>query len=143
MPEQLQVGSDHLTIRATGDVLAFDVSMDAGGGPPALHRHAPSEIYRVLDGEFTFYLEGDDGDIDCVVAGPGEVVPVPGGREHTVRNESTEAARAYVVFSPGQPMEAFVRAAAALAADGAPAHDQLMATAERHGVKITRPVPAT
>ena len=32
--------------------------MPPGGGPPLLHRHAPSEIYHVLDGEFTFYVRG-------------------------------------------------------------------------------------
>ena len=57
-----------------------------------------------------------------------------------MRNEAGEPARAYVVYSPGPPMEGFVRAAAALAADGPPAMADVLAVAERHGVEITRPL---
>jgi hypothetical protein len=50
------VGRDEIAVRLTtaetGDrLLALDVTMPAGGGPPGLHRHAAAEVYRVLDGE--------------------------------------------------------------------------------------------
>lgn len=32
--------------------------MPPAGGPPALHRHDPAELYRVERREFSFYLAG-------------------------------------------------------------------------------------
>ena len=67
-------------------------------------------------------------------------VAIPGGREHTVRNESDAEARAFVVFSPGAEMEAFVRAAGELGGDGPPGVEQVLAVAEAHGISMTRPL---
>jgi hypothetical protein len=48
-------------------------------------------------------------------------------------------AEAYVVFTPGEAIERFVRAAAALAPDAGP--DDVVAVAQRHGVTFAGPVP--
>ena len=89
--------------------------MPASGGPPGLHRHPSAEVYRVEAGELCLYVEDAGGTVERIVAGPGEVVHIAGGRAHTIRNEAAEEARAYVVFVPG-----FARAAAPLAAAGPP-----------------------
>jgi oxalate decarboxylase/phosphoglucose isomerase-like protein (cupin superfamily) len=132
------IGGDEVAFRVTaqesaGALTALDVRLPPGGGPPVLHRHAPYELYRVESGELAFYLEDDDGAVRRSVAGPGSLVSIPGGREHTVRNESAADAQAFVVFSPGEQMESFARAA----------HDRpedVMALASAHGIEITRPV---
>jgi mannose-6-phosphate isomerase-like protein (cupin superfamily) len=116
--------------------------MPAGGGPPMLHRHESTEVYRVTGGEFTIYRADRDGAAERIVARAGDVVAVPGGDEHTVRNESAAPAEAFVVLTPGEPAERFVRACAALAVAGPPDIADVLATAERHGVQITRPIPA-
>ncbi len=144
--DRLTVGSDELTFRVTseetgGALLAIEVRMAAGGGPPLLHRHDPVEVYRVERGELTIYLEDDAGELARVVAGAEDVVAIPGGREHTIRNESQAEALAYVVFAPGGEIERFCRAADELAARGAVAPAQVSALAERHGIEMTRPVP--
>jgi mannose-6-phosphate isomerase-like protein (cupin superfamily) len=105
-----------------------EVRLPAGGGPPALHRHAAAEIYRVERGELAIYLEDDR-----IAAGPGAVVSIPGGRAHTVRNETDAEAHAYVVFAPGTEIERFMRAAGALAQ---PDPAAVMALAERHGIEM-------
>jgi oxalate decarboxylase/phosphoglucose isomerase-like protein (cupin superfamily) len=139
--DKLLVGSDEVVLHVTtGALLAAEVRLPPGGGPPALHRHDPEEIYRVDHGALVLYVEDEDGELQRVAAGPGDVVHIPGGRPHTVRNESAEPASAYVVFSPGAQMERFLRAAAALGADGPPAVDDLLALAARHGVETTRPL---
>jgi hypothetical protein len=46
-----------------------------------------------------------------------------------VRNESEAEAHAYVIFSPGTEMEAFVRAVAQAPGD-------VVALAERHGIEF-------
>ena len=142
--DRVQVGLDELTFRVTsaesgGALLAVDVRMPAGGGPPALHRHAAAEIYRIEQGELALYLEDDAAEVRRIPAPAGVVVPIPGGRAHTIRNESGAEARAYVVFSPGAEMERFVRAAGALAG---PQPDDILALAARHGVELAGPVPA-
>ena len=131
--DTLSVGTDELTFRVTsaqseGALLAVEVRLPAGGGPPPLHRHAADEVYRVERGELAIYLEDDR-----IAATPGSVVHIPGGRAHTVRNESEANAHAYVVFTPGTEIEHFFRAAGALAAPG-PA--EVMALAERHGIEM-------
>src|SRR5687767_12495193 len=89
---RLTPGTDELTVLAStrgtgGGIFAVELRMPPGGGPPVLHRHAPDEVYRVLEGELTFYVgDGDDGAVRRVVAGPGDVVPLPGNTPHTIRN---------------------------------------------------------
>jgi len=134
-----QVGGDRVAFRVTsgdsgGAMTAIEVRMAPGGGPPVLHRHDPGELYRVERGRLTLYVEDGEGGVRRILAGPGEVVAIPGGAEHTIRNESSEEAHALAVFSPGAPMEAFIRAAAAAAPADVPA------LAARHGIAMTRPL---
>jgi mannose-6-phosphate isomerase-like protein (cupin superfamily) len=142
---EIRVGRDRIRFRVTseqsgGEVAVFEVRMPPGGGPPILHRHEPFELYRVRSGELANYLEGKDGAVRRTVAGPGTVVPIGAGLEHTVRNESDEDAEAVVVFSPGEPMERFARAAGDLGRGGAPAEDEVMALARAHGIELTRSI---
>jgi hypothetical protein len=76
-------------------------------------------------GGCSIYLEDER-----IVAGPGSVTHIPGGAAHTVRNESATEARAYVIFSPGTEMEAFVRAVAENPED-------VVALAEANGIEFT------
>ena len=139
----MRIGTDQLTVRAScadtdGAIFAAEITMPPGGGPPLLHRHAPSEIYHVLDGEFTFYVADDTGAVGRSTATAGAVVPIAGGRAHTIRNESGADAIALVVYAPGEPMERFAHAAADLAA---PSIDDVLALAESHGIAMLGPVP--
>jgi oxalate decarboxylase/phosphoglucose isomerase-like protein (cupin superfamily) len=134
---RLKLGADELTIRVTaaesgGTLLALEVRMPPGGGPPVLHRHEPAELYSVQRGEFAFYIADPDGNVSRSTAGPGDVVAIPGGREHTIRNESSAESAAFVVFSPGDAFERFVRAASV--------SDDLAALAAEHGIEMTRPL---
>ena len=131
----LRLGDDEIAFRVTsaesgGALVAFDMTMPSGGGPPGLHRHPSAEVYRVESGELTFHVAEEDGAVRCVTAGPGDVIHIPGGRAHTIRNATASDACAYVVFVPGGEMEAFARAAAA-----APPED-VMALAARHGIEL-------
>ena len=140
--EAVRVGRERVGLRVSaadsgGRLLAIDVTIPPGGGPPALHRHAPAETYRVLDGELAFYV-GAGHDIRRLPAAAGAVVHLAAGEEHTVRNESGAPARAYVTFSGDVAgMEAFLRAAGGLtSADPG----EVIATAAAHGIEITRPL---
>ena len=104
-----------------------------------MHRHDPGEVYHVLEGEFTFYVGGHGRAVRRLTATAGDVVPLAGGTPHTVRNESDADAVAFVVHAPGAPMEDFSRAAAALAADGSPSMEAVLAVAAQHGIETARP----
>ena len=145
--ERFQLGTDEITVLATsaqtrGDLFAVEVRMPPGGGPPVIHQHNPSEIYYVLEGEFTFYVGDTDSTPRQVTAGPGDVVPLPGGTPHTVRNNSDKDAVAFVVHTPGRVMEGFSRAAAAIATGGGPSIEDVLSLAERHGIEMLGPIPA-
>ena len=145
LDETIDVGGDSLTFRVTseqsaGALTAAEVRMRPGGGPPMLHRHEPFEAYRVEHGELTFYLEDAEGALQRSVAGAGALVAIPGGREHTIRNESHEEASAFVMFSPGREMELFAREAGALTVDGSAGMRDVLAVASAHGIEMTRPL---
>jgi quercetin dioxygenase-like cupin family protein len=130
VPDQvITVGREQIAVRLStaetgGKLLALDVTMPPGGGPPGLHRHAAAEVYRVLDGEFTVYL-GEER----VTAPAGTVFHIEGGRVHTIRNESEAPARGYVqFFGDAEPMEAFLRSAAS--------GGDVMALAAQHGIEL-------
>lgn len=144
--ERLAMGSDEIVVLASsaqtnGDIFAGLVRMAPGGGAPVMYRHAPSEVYHVLEGEFTFYVQDPDGEVRRLRVGPGDVMPLAGGTPHTIRNESTQDAVAFMVHSPGRAMEGFSRAAADLAARGEPSMEAVLAIAEAHGVELLGPVP--
>jgi len=146
--ETLRVGTDEIAVLASsaetgGDLFAVELRMPPGGGPPVMHRHAPSEVYRVLAGELTFYITDTDGRTRRQVAGAGQTVTMAGDTPHTIRNESAQEAVAFGVHAPGGVMEGFTRAAAALAADGPPAMEDVLVLAERHGIEMLGPVPTT
>jgi mannose-6-phosphate isomerase-like protein (cupin superfamily) len=147
--ERLTLGTDEITVLATsaqtdGALFAVEIRMPPGGGPPLLHRHAPGEVYHILQGEFAFYIGDRDAPDDAVrrvIAAAGDVVPLAGGTPHTVRNEAETDAVAFVVHAPGGPMEGFVRAVATLAGQGRPSIEAVLDLAEQHGIEMLGPIP--
>jgi mannose-6-phosphate isomerase-like protein (cupin superfamily) len=145
--ERLVLGTDELTVLATsadtgGALFAGEIRMRPGGGPPVMHRHAPGEVYYVVEGEFTFYSGGFGTPVGRAIAGPGQVVSLAGGTPHTIRNESDKDAVAFVVHAPASPMEDFSRAAAALAAGGNSSMEAVLDLAQSHGIEMLGPIPA-
>lgn len=144
--ERIMLGPDESVVLATcadtdGDLFAVEVRMQPGGGPPVMHRHAPSEIYVVKEGVFTMYV-GESADVRRIEAGPGDVVPLRGGTPHAVRNEGTVLAVGSVVHAPGQPMETFCRAVAAMGGDGPPDMAAVLEVASRNGIELLGPIPS-
>ena len=68
--------------------------LPGGGPPPHIHRRE-EETFYVLEGEITFQI-GDEKS----VCGPGTFVHVPIGNLHAFRNESNQAAKMLITFSP-------------------------------------------
>jgi mannose-6-phosphate isomerase-like protein (cupin superfamily) len=104
--------------------------------------HDPSEVYYVIDGEFTFYVQEADGHVQRRTAKTAETVPLAGGTPHTIRNESAIDAVAFVVHAPGAPMEGFLHAAAELAASGQAGVEPVLAMAAQRGIELLGPMPS-
>ena len=117
---------------------ALEVTEPPGGGPP-LHTHANEEEYfAVLDGELTFYI---DGQVRTVGAGGSAFVAR--GVPHAFKNCSDRHARVLVVFTPGK-VEGFFDYG--LPVDGGrPADDVLLGRiaqlAPTFGVDVLGPSP--
>jgi mannose-6-phosphate isomerase-like protein (cupin superfamily) len=143
----IRIGGDEArflvtTAQSGGALIAVEVTIPAGGGPPVMHSHEPAELYRVERGELALYVEDEDGEVTRTVAGPGAVVFIPARRQHTVRNETAAPAHALAVFAPAGSIEGFFRGAAAAAADGPPDPAEIAALAARHGLEFGQPVPS-
>ncbi len=92
-PRELRLGADQVVVHVTtadsdSALIAAEVEIPSGGGPPFLHRHDSFELYRVESGELTFHLARTGGDVTTRTERAGAVVAIPGGAEHTIRNES-------------------------------------------------------
>jgi len=128
-----------------GDSLRWIAGEDATGGAYSLHeRTAPpgaasvphvhsrvSEAFFVLEGEFTFEIEGRK-----VTARPGDYVHAPPGASHAWRVASEKVARALVLFAPSVPLAFFeeIDAATNETPGARPDLRQLAAINEKYGL---------
>ncbi len=68
------------------------------GGWLGLHRHAPAEIYYVLEGQGVVTLDGAE-----IEVGPGSAVFIPRDTEHGIRNSGDAPLRLLYAF----PVDSF------------------------------------
>ena len=144
--ERLTLGTDELVVLTScehngGDLFAVLLRMPPGGGPPVMHRHAPSEVYHVLEGELAFYVGLADGGVDRVPVRAGQVMPLAGGTPHTIRNESDDVAVAFGVHAPGARWRASRGRPRPWPRAGQPSMAAVLEIAEEHGIELLGPVP--
>jgi quercetin dioxygenase-like cupin family protein len=97
------------------DVLIWDLWLAPGGRVPSGHVHPrQSETFHVHRGTLRFRL----GLFRRVVLGPGQSLQVPPGIAHHFANAGKSEAHAVVQTRPRLEMEALLRVAAGLSADG-------------------------
>lgn len=101
----LLFGTDVVTIKAGGDttaggLLIFELRVPAGGGPPTLHRHAYSEVFYLLDGEFTVSTLDADGRLQTMTLSSGDTVAIPSMAWHTFKNVSARTSTLLAVHTP-------------------------------------------
>ena len=129
-----------------GDSLRWITGEEATRGAYSLHeRTAPpgaasvphihsrvSEAFYVLEGEFTFELDGR-----TVNAGPGDYVHAPASVSHAWRvTSSGDPARALVLFAPSVPLAFFEEIDAVMqeTADARPDLRRLAAINQKYGL---------
>jgi mannose-6-phosphate isomerase-like protein (cupin superfamily) len=111
--EHWLVGTDVITIKASGQdtsgsLLVLEVTVPPGGGPPVLHRHAYSETFRFLEGEFEVSTLDTNDALSTVKVTAGDTVSIPLMAWHNFKNVGATPGKFIAIHSPAV-MEEFVR----------------------------------
>ena len=107
--------SVRLSNSVSGGALTVLETVNAVGTGPPLHRHRETEVFRVLEGEYLYEVDGRR-----FRAVTGDVVSVPGGAAHTFTNASGSAARQLVMMLPAMDALRFFTGLGELMAGGRP-----------------------
>lgn len=123
-----------LSKEATGGSMSIvdSVSPD-GSGPPRHVHHDADEVFVILTGECEMWIAGE-----TTVAGPGQSVFVPRGREHTFRVIGGQPSRHLVILTPGG-FEGFFAEMAAGNFRIPEDMEQVVAIAETYRLEFTGP----
>lgn len=112
-----------------------------GGGPPPHFHSREDEMFYVLEGEVSFFTEGQK-----ISAGPGTCLNLPRGRQHHFKNESSQPAKMLIQVIPAGLEKMFEEVGNPVAGPSAAAppvtHEdiaKLLAVAPRYGVEIRLP----
>lgn len=123
----------HLTAADTGGAFCLLVDHPRPGWSLPPHHHAnESETIYVIEGSFEVGVDGQTHSL-----GPGELVHVPKGVEHSGRCVGDEAGRRVLVFSPAG-VENFFLEAGAQAPGEATDVSQVAELAQRYGYRFSR-----
>jgi quercetin dioxygenase-like cupin family protein len=126
-----------------GCFIVEGVAAPGGGPPPHVHHHE-DETFYILEGSATFQVAGQ-----TIHARPGDLIHIPRGTVHSLRNDGATPARALVIVSPAGPtgMQQFFEESFERTTDPSasppPITDELMqrmlAAAARNGLEFVRP----
>ncbi len=119
---------------ATGDALTLLETVNAPGFWPPLHRHPETEIFRVLEGEYLYEVDGKR-----FRAATGDIVSVPGGAAHTFTNLSASPSRQLVMMLPAMDAMKFFVGLGEIMAAGRPEQAVLNAYGAAWSVEFLGP----
>ncbi len=78
-----------------GQYFFFEGLIPPGGGPPPHIQTREEEGFYILEGEITFWIEGEK-----ITAPKGTFINVPKGVKHNFKNENRSPGRMLFFFSP-------------------------------------------
>jgi quercetin dioxygenase-like cupin family protein len=90
---------------ASGGALTIIETTNAPGFGPPLHRHAETEVFRILQGRYLYEVDGRRFHAET-----GDVISVPGGAAHAFVNVTDAPGQQLVVIVPGLDAAAFFTA---------------------------------
>ncbi|MES1257939.1 MAG: cupin domain-containing protein [Acidobacteriota bacterium] len=134
--EPLSVFGEQITVKlsgaATGGQYAvMEVVTQPKSGPP-LHLHQrEEESFHVLEGEFTFQVDGRR-----LSAGPGCSVYVPRGAAHAFRNVGTEPGRMLLMVKPSGLENSFAELSGSTGGQREPDMSVVIPILRKHGMAL-------
>jgi quercetin dioxygenase-like cupin family protein len=128
-----------LTTEQTRGALSLGLAeVPAGHGPPMHVHDSDDELFIILEGDYSFCTDGTWSD-----AGPGSVVFLPRGVEHTFKVVGSSPGRHWTLTTPGGFDTFYSRCAEVFAAPGPPNFARVSAIAAEHGYRFTGPASGT
>ena len=119
---------------ASDGALTLMETVNAPGFGPPLHRHREAEVFRVMEGEYLYEVDGKR-----FRAAVGDVVSVPGGVAHTFTNLSASPSRQLVLMLPAMDAMKFFVGLGEIMAAGRPEQAVLNAYGAAWGVEFLGP----
>lgn len=116
-----------------GELTVIETVNMPGFGPP-LHRHTESEVFRVLEGQYLYQVNGNRFE-----ARTGDLVSIPGGAIHAFKNISKTPSRQLIMILPAIDVIGFFTGLGKLTENGLPGADDLNAFSQRWGVEFLGP----
>lgn len=120
--------------RMSDNALTVIETTNAPGFGPPLHRHAETEIFRVLEGRYLFEVDGKR-----FTGETGDVICVPGNAAHGFVNITDAPARQLVMIMPAFDAAAFFTGLGAVMRGGVPDRAVLNAFAKDWGMEFLGP----
>lgn len=117
----------------SGAMSIVDSWSPAGSGPPKHIHHNEDETFVMITGTCKVWIEGVE-----TIAGPGESVFIPRGKEHTFKVIGDEPSRHLVILTPGG-FEGFFEDMAAGQCRIPEDMPAVQESAERHNMTFTGP----
>jgi len=119
---------------AAGDMMTMIETVNQPGFGPPLHRHAETEVFRVLSGRYLFEVDGRR-----FYAETNDVVSVPGGAAHTFVNVTDQPARQSILILPALDAAAFFKQLGEVMKSGITDIEALNAFGRQWGVEFLGP----
>ncbi len=89
-----------------GAYFVMEALVPPGGGPPPHTQSREEELFYILEGDITFWVDGE-----TIEAGKGTFLNVPKGALHNFLNRSDADARMLILFAPAGIEEMFSKMA--------------------------------
>jgi quercetin dioxygenase-like cupin family protein len=124
-----------------GRYALFEAIVPPGGGPPPHVHSREEEGFYILEGEFTFTIDGKP-----LVATAGMFANMPVGTPHSFKNESNHPAKMLISVAPAGLEKMFFEVGVPLAEGATTALpptkeeiEKLLAIASKYGIEIRLP----
>jgi quercetin dioxygenase-like cupin family protein len=102
-----------------------------GGGPPLHVHHREDEIFLVVEGHISYYVNGE-----WTQVAPGGVVYLPRGTEHGFRNVGETPSRHWIITTPSGFEVFFSRCADEFAKATLPDIERIAEIFSEHGITL-------
>jgi glyoxylate utilization-related uncharacterized protein len=111
----------------------FDTTPPGGGPPPHVHSRE-DELFLVVDGRVSFFVQGTWTEVR-----PGTAVYLPRGTVHCYRNVGDAPSRQWILTTPSGFEDFFARCAAEFARAGGPDMNRIVTIHREHGIELIAP----
>ncbi|HEX5387120.1 MAG TPA: cupin domain-containing protein [Gemmatimonadales bacterium] len=108
----------------------FDTTPPGAGPPPHVHSRE-DELFLVVDGRVSFFVNGG-----WTEAGPGSAVYLPRGSAHCYKNTGTTPSRQWILTTPSGFEQFFARCADEFARASGPDMEHIVGFAREQGIEF-------